>query len=153
MSPKTHWEFHCVLANFKFKYINVSKTHWECQCVMETIMYLNYTFQRTHWNSQCVLETFKISNLEMSLITHWEILLISVWSVWSVLWRTSLNRNLEPGSIFWQLSKSNDDEDDMVCQILLYGPVMRSTYPKLIWPKFNARFFAKKTFFCCRLDI
>ena len=74
---------------YKFKYINVSKTHWECQCVMETIMYLNYIFQRTHWYAQCVLETFEIWYLEMSLKTHWEILLINVWSVWSVLWRTS----------------------------------------------------------------
>ena len=37
ISPKTHWEIHCVLGNFKFKYINVSKTHWECQCVFWNI--------------------------------------------------------------------------------------------------------------------
>ena len=91
MSPKTHWEIQCVLGNANFEYINDSKTHWDWQCVMETIMYLNYTFQRTHWNSQCVLETFEKWYLEMSLKTHWEILLISVWSVWSVLWRTSLS--------------------------------------------------------------
>ena len=46
-------------------------------------------FKKTHWHSQCVLETYEVWYLEMSLKTHWEISLINVWSVWSVLWRTS----------------------------------------------------------------
>ena len=85
-----HRELECLPRQAKnFKYINFSKTHWECQCVMETIMYFDYIVQKTHWHSQCVLETFEEWYLEMSLKTHWEILLINVWSVWSVLWRTS----------------------------------------------------------------
>ena len=83
------WESQCVHGNTNFRYRNVSKTHWHCQCVMEKMMYLNSIFHRTHWNCQCVLETFEIWDLEMSPKTHWVILLINVWSVWSVLWRNS----------------------------------------------------------------